>query len=373
MLGRTIVFGGLPPPKTVTPSLYRADLQAARRRCTILPDERYTDIPRDQLQDAISVTRFVSRDWGIDLPASGLTFRTLLTDINWPTGVAISAADLPDLAALSPEDRSWSPSAPWLETLLEEYEYVIIVPSWLVDLRGALRGDRGAAARWVERIGRRLPDLNRFTKIAREIGVPAPKARLDLITNILLQVVSRRDELLPVWSSSDPAPLQHPDGTLETVVPSQFNPWTFRQWAETQTIRGTKNILEGELLRLDILIDGIEKEGEPSSLWWYHPLDPLSRGGAPSGLRYFQGDDDVVLEVARAIEYQRKRNPRIRITRDETAEIVFRQLGRIGRQGRGGEHSNPGSVLIREAKEVGIKDWADLRSRAEARIKQQRL
>jgi hypothetical protein len=323
------------------------------------PDERYTNIPREQLEDVIRVLTFICHNQGLDIKDPDFTFRAFITEINWQCGGIISASTLPYIDSLTPEDRSLYPSSPWLEALIEQYQHVAILPGWQVDQHGTLRGNRGAAYRCVERMGRRLPDLKRFSKMARELGVPPVKARLDLMTDILLEVVSHRDKPLPVWASSDPAPLQRPDGTSETFVPSQFDPWTFRQWVETQTIRGAKNKLEGELLRLDILIDGIEKEGEPSSLWWYPPLDPLNRGGAPAGPRYFDSKPDLLLKVKTAMDYLRAQG--IRPTQENVARVV---LQRLGRQGRDGEHSNPRSALMRDAHWFGIINWNDLKGQA---------
>jgi hypothetical protein len=44
-------------------------------------------------------------------------------------------------------------------------------------------------------------------------------------------------------------------------------------------------------------------------------VSPRGHRGAPSGPRYFQTDDDLVLAVARAIENQRKREPGVRVNR----------------------------------------------------------
>jgi hypothetical protein len=258
-------------------------------------DERYTDIPCEQLQDAIGVTLLTCRDQGIDIQDPGVKSRSLITDINWHRGVAISAPDLPYLASLTPEARSWFPTSPWLEALLEDYQYIIIIPAWLVDLRGAIRGNRAAASRSVGQINpRRLPALQLFRKKADELGVSEGEARLELMTDILLEVLTYRHEELVVWSASNPVQLKHPDGTIQATIPDQLNPSAFRQWAAVQTIENTELRLKEKPLHLDILINAPEGEGEPSQLWWYPDLPPLSRGGRPVGSHKYQNADQVL-------------------------------------------------------------------------------
>jgi hypothetical protein len=143
------------------------------------------------------------------------------------------------------------------------------------------------------------------------MGISEGEAQLELMTDILLQVITYRNEALTVRSASNPVQLKHPDGNADLVVPSQFDPWTFRQWVEFQTIENTELRLQEKPPHLDVLIDVSDDEGEPSQLWWYATLPPTNRGGAPTGSRYFSSKPDLFLKVKTAMDHLRTQGARL--------------------------------------------------------------
>jgi hypothetical protein len=306
------------------------------------------------MQDAVEVARSICHDQGIDLDDPEVTFRILVTEIDWQTGVVISATNLPRLASFSPEDRSWFPPSQWLKTLLEEHQYIIL-PAWLVDLQGAICGDRASASRFLGRINpRRITRLlppAMFSQKAQELGISSTEAQLELMTDVLLQVLIHQHEALPIWSASNPVSLRHPDGNTEAAVPNQFDPWTFRQWAEFQTIRGTRDRLDELPVHVDILINMSDVEGEPSQLWWYPDLPPANRGGRPPRDSFGGTPEGLIARVGPAIVHlnAKGKNP----TMAAVAELIDLSVDTLTRAIQHYKFPDWEAVVIRANNEFG--------------------
>jgi hypothetical protein len=314
-----------------------------------------SDLPDDQKHAVKAIANRILRKYGIESAA------LRLTNVDLPEELVINISNLHLCTSLPPASSALLPEMELLESLVSRFSNILIMPLWVVDLYMAAHGDRAAACRSIERINpRRLPNLRLFRKKAGEMGTSEREARLELMTGILLQVLTYRNGALTVRSASNPVQLKHPDGNAEMVVPRQFDPWTFRQWVEVQTIENTQLRLEEKTMHLDILVDVPEDEGEPSQLWWYAALPPTNRGGAPTGSRYFGSKPDLLLKVKTAMDYLRTQGARM--TEENVARIV---LQRLGRQGRDGEHSNPGLALMRDAHWFGTDRWASLKAQAD--------
>jgi hypothetical protein len=267
-----------------------------------------SDVPDDQKKAVKAVANRILRRYEIESAA------LLLTNVDLPEELVINTSNLQLCPSLPPASSTLLPDMELLESLVSRFSNILIIPLWVVDLYMVAHGDRVAASRFIQRINpRRLPDRQLFRKKADELGVSEGEVRLEVMTTILLQVVSYRDRALTAWSSSEPVQLHRPDGTPETAVPNQLNLWTFRQWAELQTIENTERRLQGEPLHLDILIDVPEDESEPSQLWWYPDLPPARRGGRPPRDIFGGKLEEFMARVGPAIVYLRDkgRNPTI--------------------------------------------------------------
>lgn len=303
----------------------------------------------------------------------------LLTNAELSQEQVINASNLSEVSEWLTASFAVSPERATLEPLVSQFSNVLIIPLWTINLEGAIHGERGAAYHLVEPLVER-ESVNQYLRAehfrerAEQTGVSAEQARLDLLTDAMLEVVTHRNERMFLKSAKDSELLRYPDGRPQTFTPNSIEEYTLWRWAESEAVKKAEALLYGCPYQPELTIVAIPRDGEPVRLWFRFSgkslVLPRGPGGTPTGPRHFPTQHKLVLAVASAIEDQRKRNPEVRITRNETAAIVFR---RLGRHGRGSEHSNPGSVLVREAQHWGIEDWRELKSNAEALINQRRL
>jgi hypothetical protein len=303
----------------------------------------------------------------------------LLTNAELSQELVINASNLPEISEWLTVSFAVSLEKATLEPLVSQFSNILIIPLWRINLDGAIHVGWGAAYHLVEPLVEResvnqyLP-AEHFCERAEQTGVSAEQARLDLLTDAMLEVVKHANQRMFIKSVKDSQLLRYPDGRPEIGAPNDIDEYTLWRWAESEAVRKAEALLYECPYQPELTIEAIPRDRGPVRLLFPFSgesrVRPRGAGGAPHGPRYFPTKDDLVLAVATAIEDQRKRNPGGQVTRDKTAAIMFR---RLGRRGRHGEHSNPGSVLLREAHEWGIEDWADLRSRAEALIKRQQL
>jgi hypothetical protein len=209
------------------------------------------DIPPDQMPTAVAITRAIGRQHNID-PATAIP---MLTYAAFPCDIIIES---PNLDFLPPELRYLLPASLWLEDLLSSYSSVIIITHWKVDLYQAMHGDREAASRravpLVERLDQQIP-LSHFKEKAKQLQTRPDQARLELLTDALLEVICHRNEFLPLRSVSDSSLLKNPDGTIEIFYPNALDFYTFWRWVEVEAVRAATSMQYGHPYMPAILLE----------------------------------------------------------------------------------------------------------------------
>jgi hypothetical protein len=239
------------------------------------------DVPDDQKQAVKAIANLVCSEDGIE------SVFPLLTNTELPQELVINASNLPDVAsstAVSPEMLGT------LESLVSQFTNILIIPEWRINLDGAIRGDRGAAYRLVEPLAERdlvnqyLP-AEHFRERAEQIGISAEQARLDLLTDAMLEVVQYGQQMMFIRSAKDSELLRHPDGRPDLGSPSDIEEYTFWRWAECEAVKNAEALLYGCRYAPQLTIEAIPPDGEPARLWMPFSGEPLvlarGRGGRP--------------------------------------------------------------------------------------------
>jgi hypothetical protein len=207
-----------------------------------------------------------------------------------PIESVVNASALNHLPPLPPQESaslpstvlplSELPSTDFPVSVVELFSNLLFLPQWSVDLVGATRCDLGAAARYVEgmlnsglrrRINYLLPEKE-FRKKATQGKCSTENARSKgmLVALIKLLPLLAEPLVIKLLSNSVAEPVKKADGSILASPPCALGINALRQWLVVETIRGTRNLLNGEPIAPDIFIEGAETQGEPPVLWWYH-------------------------------------------------------------------------------------------------------
>ena len=258
------------------------------------------DVPDDQRQVVQAITDMICPEYGID------SAFPLLTNNDLGQELVINASNLPDLASLLPEPdfTSLLPAMELITSLVSQFSNVLIIPLWRVNLEGANLSDRGAAYRLVEplvereSVNKRLP-AEHFRERAEQTGVSADQARLDLLTDAMLEVLTHRNEEMFLKSVKDSQPLRDPDDDRPVLLaPSDIEEYTLWQWAESEAVKAAEARLYTRPYPPELTIEAIPPDGEPFRLWLPFSSEsfdpPRGHGGRPPGVYRFQTEQAVL-------------------------------------------------------------------------------
>src|SRR5918999_3524149 len=168
------------------------------------------DVPDDQRQVVQAITDMICQEDGIE------SAFPLLTDAEVPQEQVINASNLPEIAEWLTTSFSISLEIGVLESLVSQFSNVLIIPLWIINLEGAILGDRGAAYHLVEPLVEResvnkyLP-VEHFQERAAQTGVTAEQAQLDVLADAMLEVVKHAGQRMFLRSVKDSQLLRDPD------------------------------------------------------------------------------------------------------------------------------------------------------------------
>jgi hypothetical protein len=234
----------------------------------------------------------------------------LLTNAELPQEQVINASNLPEISEWLTVSFAVSLESATLEPLVSQFSNTLIIPLWTINLDGAIRGERGATYRLVEPLVERelvnqyLP-TEHFRGRAEQTRVSAEQARLDLLTDAMLEVVTHRNERMFLKSAKDSQLLRGPDDRPQTFTPNSIDEYTLWRWAESEAVKKAEALLYGCPYQPELTIVAIPRDGEPVGLWF--PFSgkslvlPSGPGGRPVGSDEFGGTREGFLERIRPV------------------------------------------------------------------------
>jgi hypothetical protein len=253
------------------------------------PDSVYytPDVPDDQKEAVKVIADLVCYEDGIE------SVFPLLTNDDLSQELVINESNLPELTSFT----SVSLEIGSLESLVTQFSNILIIPLWRINLEEVICGDRRAAYHLVEPLLEResvnqyLP-AEHFRERAEQTGVSAEQARLDVLADAMLEVVTYRDERMFLESVKDSRLLRDPDGRPRTFTPNDIDEYTLWRWAESEAVKKAEALLYGCRYHPELTIEAIPRDGEPVRLWMPFSGEflVLLRGlGRPEGSDEFGG------------------------------------------------------------------------------------
>src|SRR5919106_762686 len=224
------------------------------------------DVPDDQKQVVQAITNMICQEDGIE------SAFPLLTNAELPQELVINASNLPEISEWLTVSFAVSLEMGTLESLISQFSNVLIIPLWRISLDGAILGDRQAAYALVEPLVER-ESVNQYLLVehfhekAAQNGVSAEQARLVLLTEAMLGVLTHRNERMFFKSVKDSRHLSSTDGRSVIGTPSDFDEYTLWRWAESEAVKKAKALLYECQYQPELIIEDIPPDGEPVGLW----------------------------------------------------------------------------------------------------------
>jgi hypothetical protein len=220
-------------------------------------------VPEEHPQAVQAITDMICREDGIE------SAFPLLTNAELPQEQVLNAPNLPEISEWFTRSFAVSLEMGALESLVSQYSNVLIIPLWSINLEGAIRGDRKAAYRLVEPLVEResvntyLP-VEPFRERANQTGVTAEVARLEVLADAMLEVLTHRNEEMFLRSAKDFQLLRYPDGRPQTFTLYGIDEYTLWLWAGTEAVKKAEALLYGCPYQPELTIEAIPRDGEES-------------------------------------------------------------------------------------------------------------
>jgi hypothetical protein len=195
----------------------------------------------------------------------------LLTNAELSQEQLINASNLTEISEWLTASFAVSLEKATLEPLVSQFSNVLIIPLWGINLDGAIRGERRAAYHLVEPLVERklvnqyLP-AEHFQERAEQTGVSAEQARLNLLADAMLEVVTHRNERMFLRSVKDSQLLRYLGDRPQTLTPNSIDEYTLWRWAESEAVKKAEALLYGCPYQPELTIEAIPREGEPVRL-----------------------------------------------------------------------------------------------------------
>ena len=298
-------------------------------------------VPDEHQQAVLAITNTICQEDGID------SAFPLLTDAEVPQEQVINASNLPEIAEWLTTSFSVSLEIGVLESLVSQFSNVLIIPLWIINLEGAILGDRGAAYHLVEPLVEResvnkyLP-VEHFQERAAQTGVTAEQARLNVLADAMLEVVKHADQRMFLRSVKDSQLLRDPDRRPVIFTPNGIEEYTLWRWAESEAVKKAEALLYECPYQPELTIEAIPRDGEPICLSLPFSGEslvlPRGPGGRPAG-DVFGGVEGFLSRIGSAIVALRAQGKR------PTIEAVA-ELANLSRD-----------QVTRGRRHYGFEDW----------------
>jgi hypothetical protein len=232
----------------------------------------------------------------------------VLTNAELPQERVINKSDLPEIYEWLAVSFALSIEMGTLEALVAQYTNILIIPEWRINLERAINGERGGAYRLVETLVERksvnqsLP-VEHLCDRAEQTGVSAEQARLDLLTDAMLEVLQHGHQMMFI-RSKDGELLRDHDKRPVLGSPSDIEEYTLWRWAEGEAVKKGEALLYDCPYAPQLTIEAIPPNGEASRLWLPFSGESLvlPRGlGRPEGSDEFGGTPEGFLARTRPV------------------------------------------------------------------------